>query len=215
MQQSSRPKPRRERGQRKRRAEREGTLLLPREPVCRSGPLGAEETRCVPGPLSAPSALRSHQDGGPGCPPGALTAGTGSPQTASLTRPQREPAGAAGSAEHRLGAAPSAQNRVSGRAVGGSRCEWPPGPAFPAALTPRAPPRLSASLPQATGARVFVGKGLPGTPLLPVELVPGHVRHRDPLSLGPARRRTGKHCPGLWCWWDASHTHTRIARNTG
>lgn len=207
MQQSSRPKPRRERGQRKRRA----PCSFPGTPC--AGPALWGQRRPVVSP--APSALRSHQDGGPGCLPRALTAGTGSPQTASLTLPQREPAGAAGSAQHRLGAAPSAQKRVSGRAVGGSRCEWPPGPAFPAALTPRAPPRLSASLPLATGARVFVGKGLPGTPLLPVELVPGHVRHRDPLSLGPARRRTGKHCPGLWYWWDANHTHTRLARDTG
>lgn len=181
-QQSSRPKP----AAGKRAAQKEGREGGDPAPsrgaqVCRSGPLGAEgETRCVPGPLLAPSALRSHRDGGPGCLPRALTAGTGSPQTASLTLPQREPTGAAGGAEHRLGAAPSAQNRVSGRAVGGSRCEWPPGPAFPLLSRPGPLPVFQHPSPLPEGLKYMKGKGLPGTPRPPVELVPGHGRNRDP-----------------------------------
>lgn len=61
----------------------------------------------------------------------SLPSGTGSPQTASLALPQGRARGRGGEL--------SASDRVSGRAAGVSGREWPPGPAFPAALTPCGP----------------------------------------------------------------------------
>lgn len=89
----------------------------------------------------------------------SLPSGTGSLQTASLALPQ-------GRARERGGEL-SASDWVSGRAAGVSGREWPPGPAFPAALTPwplrvflHPPPLCPRGRPRES--RVHVGKGASG-----------------------------------------------------
>lgn len=136
----------------------------------------------------------------------SLPSGTGSLQTASLALPQ-------GRARERGGEL-SASDWVSGRAAGVSGREWPPGPAFPAALTPMAPPRLSAPsspLPSWATQRVSGtrGKGSFRTPpFLPAQLAQLASKIETPGAWVQPEGAHKSPGPGALVQRDASHTYT-------
>lgn len=97
---------------------------------------------------SAPAASRSRQHGGPGRLPRALPAGPGFPADGLISAaPDRSRRAQSGARSTRRAGAPSAPDRVSGRAVGGlggGAGRGSRGFAFPSVLIPRGPPGLSA-----------------------------------------------------------------------
>lgn len=156
---------------------------------------------------SAPAASRSRQHGGPGRLPRALPAGPGFPADGLISAaPDRSRRAQSGARSTRRAGAPSAPDRVSGRAVGGlgggrgeaaealpSRLFSSPG-ALPVFLHSR-PPRPHG---RPSESRIYVEKGTSGRLLFPAEWAPGQVRNQDPRGLGPGRvAHTGALAPGL------------------